>query len=217
MIALAILAAVIVLLLMLPVGVWVRYDADGAAVWAVVGPVRKKVYPRPAKALKKAKKKEKKEEEGAGPPEKKAWKLPGGSFSNFLKLVRIGVALIGALLRRVVLRRLELEVRVGGEDPARTAIQYGQAQALLASLRPLVERAFRVKKQQMQVLCDFESSQTVVLLDMQISLRVFDLLALALRYGWQAMQVLRASAPSGQKGPAEKIKKGGANHESSTS
>ena len=43
---------VLAFLALLPLGVRVKYDADGAAGWALLGPVRIRLFPRPKKEKK---------------------------------------------------------------------------------------------------------------------------------------------------------------------
>ena len=51
--ALLIILGVLVLLALIPLGAHVRYDADGAFVWVVAGPIRIRLLPKKPKKAKK--------------------------------------------------------------------------------------------------------------------------------------------------------------------
>lgn len=179
-------AAVITLLAIAPLGVWVRYDLDGLLLKLIAGPVKLTLIP--------GKKKEKPQEEekkpaktqvtkSAAPKEKK-----GGSITDFLPLVQLALDLLGDFRRKLRVRRLELLLVMAGDDPCDLAVNYGRAWAAVGNLMPQLERLFVIKKQDVQVACDFTADKTTVFARVDITITLGRLLALVTVYGIKALR-----------------------------
>jgi hypothetical protein len=95
---------------------------------------------------------------------------------------------LGQLRRKIRIRRLELNLVLGGGDPANLGIQYGRACAALGNLWPRLEQLLVIKKRDVQIQCDFEASQTLVTACVQITITIGRLLALVLVYGFRAIK-----------------------------
>ena len=179
---------IIFLLAILPLGVGFSYDCDGAIVSVLVGPLRLKVYP-----MKKANEKPKKEEV---PKEKKpSNKLStkkqtkkGGSIQDFMPLVRVALDFLGDFRRKLRVRKLELNVVLGGGDPCDLAINYGKAWAALGNLWPRLEQIFVIRKRDVEIQCDFEASQTFVTACVEVTITLGRLLWLVAVYGVRAIR-----------------------------
>ena len=85
--------------------------------------------------------------------------------------------------RRLLVRRLEFWVKLGGDDPCDLAIRYGRAWACLGALQPLLDRALRIRRKDVQVDCDFTAEDTEVDLRVDLVLCPARLLGLLLRQG----------------------------------
>ena len=70
------------------------------------------------------------------------------------------------------------------------ALNYGKAWAALGNLFPLLERAFVIKKRDVEVECDFTADETTVLANVQITITLGRILWLVLRYAVRALFVL---------------------------
>lgn len=88
--------------------------------------------------------------------------------------------LIGRILSSPVMDELELRISVGGADPEVCAMTYGRVCAVVSALLPVVEKTFSVKKQQIDILCDFEDVETRVEAAASATMRVYELLALGI-------------------------------------
>lgn len=171
---------VVALLAVLPLGVRFQYDSNGAVVCVLAGPLRFTVFPRKKHKPKKEKpKKEKSPEKHT----KKAAKKKGGSLKDFMPLVQMGLDFLGDFRRKLRVRRLELDLILGGGDPCDLAVNYGKAWAALGNLWPRLERIFVIKKRDVEIQCDFEASQTVVTAVVEVTITLGRLLALAVVYG----------------------------------
>lgn len=210
----------------IPLGVLLAYDAKGPRCAVRVGPVT--VFRYPGKARKEEKKKpttppEEGERKREKPPKsKKTEEKPseeekspapeqqeeqGGSLSGLMPFVKLGWQFLGALRRKLVVNRLELNLILGGDDPCDLAVNYGRAMAAKESLMPLLERYITIRKQIIDISWDFEASQTQVAAQAEVSITLGRALALALVYGVQGLK---------EYWNWKKKPKGGAEHESET-
>lgn len=187
---------VVVLLAILPLGASVRYNSEGAVVRIIAGPIRFTVFPKPAKEKKKDPKAEEKkakqeaEKKAAKAAKKKADKeakektasekatvplIPkekGGSWTDFLPLVKVVLDFLGDFRRKLRVNVLEMKLIMAADDPCDLAVNYGRAWAALGNLMPQLEKLFVIKKRDLEIECDFTASQTLVIarLDLTITL-----------------------------------------------
>lgn len=179
-------AAVILLLAIMPVGIRVLYDEAGFVASLIVGAFRIKLFPRPKKEKKDhdkktAKKETEKSKEKQGNPS-------GGSFTDFMPLVKIALDFLNAFRQKIRIDQLRLKLTMGGGDPADLAINYSRGWTALGALLPLLEQVFVIKKRNLEVQCDFIAEQTTVIAGADIKITVFRLLALAVCYGIRALK-----------------------------
>ena len=176
---------ILVLLALLPLGVSVKYDSEGPLVRVILGPVRFTVFPLPKKEKKEKKQKEPKQAKSAPnpdapknpaprkkPKEKKPADQKGGSWTDFLPLVKEVFRFLDVFRRKLRLNLLELKLIMASDDPCDLAVNYGRAWAAVGNLLPQLERVFVIKKRDIEVECDFTASQTLVIarLDLTITL-----------------------------------------------
>lgn len=199
---------ILFLLAILPLGVSVKYDEDGAVVKVIAGPVKITLFPRPKKD-KKEKKQKKTDPESPKEPEKqdeatkieqlakepssktekkeKPAKKSGGPITDFLPLVQIALDMLGAFRRRLRLNVLELKLIMAADDPCDLAVNYGRAWAAVGNLMPRLERVFVIKKRNIEVACDFETSQTKVIARLDLTITLGRIIATAVVYGVKAL------------------------------
>ena len=198
---------VIMLLAVLPLGVFVQYNSDGPLVRVVLGPVKITVFPLPKKQKKEKKAKEPTEKEKEAqrkakeeadlpkPPQppkqektKDEKKEQGGSLLDFLPLVKLAFRFLGDFRRKLRLNELYLRLIMAGGDPANLAINYGRANGALGALMPKLDQWFVIKKRDVEIECDFESSETKVIARLQITITLGRLIALVAVYGFRALK-----------------------------
>ena len=188
--------AVVLLLAILPLGVFLCYDEDGILAKIVAGPVKITLFPRPRKE-KKPKEKPKKKKTASNaeglpkppqPPKQAPEKKKGGSWTDFLPLVQVALDFLGSFRWKLRVNRLDLKLTMAGDDPCDLAINYGRAWAAVGNLMPQLERLFVIKERNIEVACDFTASQTLVEFRMQVTITLGRLVILAAVYG---VRVLR--------------------------
>ena len=188
---------ILFLLAILPLGISVKYDSEGALVRVLAGPLKITVFPLPKKEKKEKKKKESPQKETQPeeklpqppqPPKPAKEKQKGGSLLDFLPLVKLGLELIGDFGRKLRLNVLELKLILASDDPCDLAVNYGRAWAAAGNLIPALERIFVIKKRKVEVECDFTASETLVIARLDITITLGRLLALVAVYGFRAVR-----------------------------
>lgn len=179
----------------LPIGVSVLYNEDGFFLrcllgWipiSLVGKPKKEKKPKKQKEIKAPKAKKPKKKKPATEEKKKQEQKKGGSITDFFPLVKIGLNFLNAFRRKLRIRRLELKLIMAGDDPCDLAINYGRAWAALGNLMPQLERCFVIQKRDLEVECDFETTETRIKARIDIVISLGGVLWIAVRYGVQAV------------------------------
>ncbi len=154
MLAIAIIFAVILLILCIPVGADAAFDGKTFSLKLVIGPLRLGVLPARAKKEKrpkppKEKKKKQTSETGAEPKAKPKLKL-----DDILALARIGLAALGRFRRSLSLDVLTLHITAGAPDPYDAVMQYNYLNTGLGVLWPLLNRAFKIRERDVRTALD---------------------------------------------------------------
>lgn len=193
---------IVLLLAVLPLGIRLRYNSEGMVLKIIAGPVKITLLPRPPKKKKEKKKKEKKsavapaaEEENLpkppqppkAPREKKPNGEKGGSLLDFLPLVKTALDFLGDFRRKLRLDNLYLRLILAGDDPCNLAVNYGRAWAAVGNLLPQLEKWFVIKKRDIEVECDFETSETLVIAHLDLTITLGSLLAAVVKFAVRAL------------------------------
>lgn len=173
-------AAVLLALGLMPISIRLAYDVSGARVSLGIGPVRIPVYPKEksegtisSKQQKTNAKKQSKEDKKTG----------DGKLSDFLPLLEKVLIFVIELRRRLVIKDLQLKIRMAGDDPSDLSIQYGRAWIALGNLIPQLERLFILKKRDIDLSCDYTSNESYVFARAVICISLGRLLWIAIFHG----------------------------------
>ena len=183
---------ILILLAIAPLGASVIYDEDGVLVRILAGPIKIKVFPLKKKPKKDKPKKEKQKKSAA--PAQKAEKpklapkqKQGGSWTDFLPLVRIALDLLNDLRRKLRVDHLKLHLTMAADDPADLAINYGRMNASVAGLLAQLERVFVIKKRDVHIDCDFAASETLICARLDMTITLGRILYIVAVYGVRAL------------------------------
>ena len=190
---------ILILLAILPLGVSVIYNEDGPLIRIIAGFIRIKVFPLKKKDKKDKKKKDKKKKKGKkskkdSDKKKEKSKKPkepgkkGGSVLDFLPLVKVGVDFLNGFRKKLRLNTLELKMTMAGGNPCDLALNYGKAWAALGNIMPYLDRAFVIKKRDVDVLCDFEADKTLIYARLDLTITLGRLLSLVFVAGFRALK-----------------------------
>ena len=205
-----ILMGILALILLLPLGVRINYDEDGAVVSVLIRPFHIQVFPVKKKEKPNKKKKEPKEEpKQEQPAEETKAEAPqstatviddddeeeepeptaekkGGSITDFQPLEELALKFVREFICKTLhIDVLYLKLTMAGGDPADLAINYGRTWAALGNLWPHIDRMFTIKKRDIRLQCDFEGSQTLVNARVEITITLARLLGLVFNYGFR--------------------------------
>ena len=179
---------ILFLLAILPLGVSAVYNASGAVIRVIAGPVRFTVFPMKKKEKKPKKEKTPKPAEpvqaqpaeapaskqspAKTPPKPEKPKEQGGSVLDFLPLVKVVLDFLGGFFRKLRINNLELKLIMAGDDPCDLGVNYGRAWAAVGNLLPQLERVFVIKKRNIEVECDFWAEQMTVIAAADITITI---------------------------------------------
>lgn len=203
-------AAVLFLLAILPLGVNIQYDEKGFAARVIIGAIRFVVFPIPQWMRPKKKPVQNQEspkdahETSEGqtftrtqapkkkPPKKQpvqaAQQSSGGSLQAFLPWIRLGLDFLNDFRRKLRLKFLRMKLVLAADDPCDLAVNYGRAWAALSNLTAAMDKAFVIQKRDLDVECDFVASETKITVNMDITITLGRLLALAAVFGVRALK-----------------------------
>ena len=184
---------ILFLIAILPVGVRFRYNAEGVLLAVIVGPVRIQLLPAKKKAKKPSKEKKPKKEKKPAPrkepgpktqpdpapkPKEEKPKEKGGSWTDFLPLVKVVLDFLSGFLHKLRINHLELKLIMAGDDPCDLAVNYGRAWAAVGNLMPRLERVFVIKKRDIEIECDFWAESMTVIAGADITITIGRILSL---------------------------------------
>lgn len=204
------LLVLLLLVLLLPARVRVMLRQEKFFLWVGLGPFRLRLLPWKEKKPKKQKKSEKPEkakpqnrEPPPSPPpqaerpgetarpapqirkEKESTPVSGGmeklDIPYIMDLIHLGLSAMGQFRRALRVDRFLLDCAIATEDAAKTAMAYGAAAAGVGMFLPLLEENLRVRKKDIQVICDFEGTESQIFLEVQVSALVFQLLIIGIK------------------------------------
>lgn len=172
-------AALLLGILLIPVGVTAGYDEVGPRIFLKIGPFRIQLYPaKKSPGTKKAKNASK-----TKAPAEDRKEDAGGKLSDFIPILHTLLNFLGDLRRRITVKNLQLRLTIAGGDPCDMSIYYGRAWASVGSLLPQLERLFKIKKRNIAVACDYVAEETVVQGYVHVSIMLIRLLSLVICYG----------------------------------
>jgi len=189
-------------LAILPLGISVKYNAEGPLVRLILGPIRITVFPGKKKTKEQQEQPKPEKETPAPEPVKtigadKPGKVPGeaspepeetgGSWTDFLPLVKTLFDFLGDFRRKLRVNVLELKLILAGSDPYALGLNYGRTWAAVGNLLPRLEKYFVIKKRDVEVECDFTASETKVLARLDISITLGRLLAAVFCFAIKAL------------------------------
>ena len=181
---------ILLLLAILPLGATLRYNSEGLMLKLIAGPLRIGILPKKEKPKEDAKEPRKKKttEKKAAPKSAEKPKEKGGPITDFLPLVQTALQLLNSFRKKLRIRRLEMKLIMAGDDPCDLAVNYGKAWAALGNLMPQLERCFVIKKRDLEVECDFESSETRIIARADVTITLGWLLGILVWYGVRAVR-----------------------------
>ena len=164
--------------LLWPLQLIAAYDAKGGRVYIRYGLFTWSLYPGEDKPTQQ---REEAEQKPAEPSKSPKEKLDG--WVDILLVLKESLEPLDQLRQQIQIDKLILEISLTKDDPCDLAILYGRACGVVSELQVLVNRIFKVRRQKVNVFCDFAGTQSKIQVYSRISIPTVRLLGLILRYG----------------------------------
>ena len=123
--------------------------------------------------------------------------MPKLTLQDILALADLACDTLGNLRRKLRVEVLVLHVTLGGSDPAKAAILYGRAWALIGMLNPKLEQLFVIKKRDICPILDYNREQMSVDAHLILTITIGRVLALGLKAGVGFLKLLNDSKKGG--------------------
>lgn len=170
MIVLAIIIAVFTILFSLSITFRVLYT-DNFRITVGIGKLKYTLLPAPEKEKKVKEKSEK------------------GDIKEtvllVLDIVKSVLPPVFDLLKKVRITSLCVDITVGGDDAAQTAINYGRINAIFHSSLSALRNLVKVKAKRIKIDCDFLKPETEQRIFFKMKIRIFFIIIAALRMGYR--------------------------------
>ena len=183
LIILGVIIAIIVAIMLVPVGADVAYEGGELRLSAKVCGMLLQLIPKPAadetkpkkeKKPKKPKKQKKQPEEQAQTGEEKPKKKLDLDFSmdEIMGLVKSVLRGLGRFGRKLSVDRFLLHYTAAGKDPYNTAMTFGYVNGALTTLAPICRRSFDAKDVDVWTDVDFTTEKTKVDFGVALTIRI---------------------------------------------
>ena len=196
MIALGIIIAVLVLIMLIPVGVDAEYVSNEFKLSAKVCGIHIQLVPK--KLSEKHKPKEKKEKKpkkakteagDSSAEEPKPKKKLSFNFNELLALAKAALKAVGNFGRKLKVDRFLLHYTAAGSDPYNTAQNFGYVNAALSSLAPICARRYRVRDCDVWTRVDFMAEKMSIDAALALSIRIGQVLSVAFALLFKAAHI----------------------------
>lgn len=225
-IILGVILALLLLILLIPVGADLGYEGGKLHVSAKLGPMLVQIFPRqrgegkPKKEKKPKKKKEEpQEEEEEEEQEKKPKKKRSLPFNRdeILELLQIALKTLGKFGRAWRVDRFLLHFTAASQDPYDTAMMSAYADSAVAALAPLCRQTFKVKDSDVWTAVDFTRDFPEVEIGLALTINLwrifgvvncllFGALKVLLKSKKRRKQEAKAAKQSGETEPKDETK-----------
>ena len=172
-----IVAVLILILALLPVGITARFDGKDTDIRLIIGPFQRKTQPAGINYLELI--------DTLYAAEEEIVDSHSGQSSfvrRFISQLRSLVMLLSEARKVVKIRCLELKLILGGDDPCDVALSYGATAAAVWNLLGALDRLFVIRKRNVDIGCDFEAANTLVMARLDFTLPVYRLVTFLWRY-----------------------------------
>ena len=219
LIILGVIIAIIVAIMLVPVGADVAYEGGelrlsakvcGMLLQLIPKPPADETKPKKEKKPKKPKKQKKQPEEQAQTGEEKPKKKLNLDFSmdEVMGLVKSVLRGLGRFGRKLSVDRFLLHYTAAGKDPYNTAMTFGYVNGALTTLAPICRRSFDAKDVDVWTDVDFTTEKTKVDFGVALTIRIgqifgvvftilFGALGIIIRHKFRKFKEKRANKKAG--------------------
>ncbi len=183
-----IILAILLALALTPIQIHAEYDENGPLVFAGLGLIRIRLIPAKKKRAEKSAGKKSGHIKPAADGRSKKQKK-GGDFALLRQLLPVLLEALGSFRRKLVITHLDLCAWFGGEDPYKTALNYGRAWAAIGCLIPVLESTFTIKHRNIRADLSDNTASIAIQTALTIRIWLYQLLGMGLRYGLRVVRL----------------------------
>ena len=196
MLVLGIVIALLLLLLLLPIGIDAAYFGKVLKLYLKVGLIRLRLFPKPRWLKRRKAAPAQKAESGAAPPDE-----GGGrrllSRGDIPVLAKILLKAASRLRRALSIDLLILHILCGGDDPYDTVLRFGYLNAVLSALSPLFHTVFKVRREDTRIGVDLKTGESILEIRAVMTLQVWEIIFIDFCAGFALFRWYRAKQRSG--------------------
>lgn len=189
MTVLAIILILLAAIMLIPLGVCAGYDSEGLRLKLRVSAYRRLIYPRNAEP-------EKETEPASADDGEKSEEKPklslSFSFEEWRSLLRIVLKALRRFKNRIVFNKIFLRFIAASPDPYDTVRIYNAANSFVGAAAPFFESEFKVGQKNIFIDADMTAEKCSGSFELELSIRVGQLLAIALAAGMAFVKLLAA-------------------------
>lgn len=180
LVILGVIVLALVLLSFVRLGALVEYGEHGLSVRVKTGPFKLTVYPRKPKKNETDTSKPPKKKQSAA-QQKRSSAPKGGPLAMVKKFLPLIAEAAGRFKRKIRIDVFHLDFTAAASDPAKAAMAFGGANAVIGMLWPLIEQNFQVKERRLRTAVDFNATAPSVSIFAQATLTLGQAITLGLR------------------------------------
>lgn len=185
------IVAFITAILILPIKLKAEYNGDFECK-LIIGFVPVRLYPEKPKK-KKSKKESKNDKKEQEPERKNLLKENGIGWLTdlIINVAKLAVGVLKDFFSHIIITKLDIRIKIAGEDAADTAIKYGGLCSVVYPAIGTVAGTVKCRTYGVEILPDFsDKPQSEAYLFLFAKVRVFHLLGLVFRHGITAIKLL---------------------------
>lgn len=184
----------VMLLMLIPIRVYAHYHREFECT-LYVGFVKFPIYPpKPKKERRKKKLKTSEPKKQESKNEKKSFvKEKGVVFVLELvkKIANLAHTVLKDFFKHILIKKLQLSIKIAGSDAADTAIKYGQCCSAAYPAVSIIASSMNCPKYGVDILPDFnENAKSDIKFEFMARVFVFRLVILVIKHGFRALKLL---------------------------
>lgn len=184
---LVIILILLAFIMLIPVGVCVSYDSVGLTLEARVSVYKKLIFPRESEP-----KPEPESPEDTGESAEKAKKWPSFSVDEWRTLLNIIFKALRRFKNSLTFDKIFLRFISASPDPYDTVRIFNAVNSLVGAAAPFFESEFKVRQRDFFIDTDMTAGKCSYSFELELSIRVGQLLVIALAAGFAFLKLLTA-------------------------
>lgn len=187
---LVIILILLALIMLIPLGVYASYDSQGLRLKLKISAYKKQIFPREPEPEPEPKPDETKEADGEKAEKPK--KLPTFSSQEWRSLLNTAFKALRRFKRSLRFDKIVLRFIAASSDPYDTVKIFNAVNSVIGAAIPFFENEFKVGQKDIVIDTDMTGDKCRYSFEIELSIRVGQLLAIAFAAGFAVLKLLAA-------------------------